>query len=138
MITQRSFEDVKAEYAFIATLPPKLQELISSEIPPGADIVDAFSVTIGGVPGCILIFENQLSAFWLSKLFFLKFPTLQEFNFSQLNTVNPEGSNRLYLHCSANPEVMNEDYEEGTFVFSTESERDAALSAINAKAIRLR
>ena len=138
MIDKSSFDALKSQHNFIHHLPEKLQELISDGLEPESDIQYICPISVNGKSGCLVMLDNKMTAYWISKLLFMKFPTMQEFNYSQVNQMNALDGNKLYLHCSADPQKQQEDYEEGEFGFQTESERTVVAQIIKSGAVRLK
>lgn len=137
MIDQKLFNDLKATYPFISKLPEKLQDLIAGELSPDTNVIKAYSVRITGKKGCILLTENDLFAYWMSNFLFKKFPTYQSFNYSQVNELKNNDEKSLFIHASANPEVLNEDYEEGTFVFDSADQKTEVYELIASRSSRI-
>ncbi|MBG6131426.1 hypothetical protein IWQ47_002705 [Aquimarina sp. EL_43] len=138
MIDKNSFNNLKKKYYFLSDLPDKLQGLISDELSPNSNIIGAYEVMINDKNGCILLLENKLLAFWMSKILFKKFPTLQEFDYAQINEVKNIENEGLYIHSSADLEILNEDYEEGKFIFESSAEKDEVAKIITSKSSRLK
>jgi hypothetical protein len=137
MITKTSFNQIKATYPFISEFPEKLQELISSQIAPDSEISSVSKVTINGKNGCLFLLENKAVAFWLTRFLFKKLPTVQEFHFSQINEIKTVDSKGLFIHASSDPNVLNEDYEEGQFVFESAKEKEEIEKVLRSKSSRL-
>lgn len=138
MINKKSFNALKEKYYFLSNLPDKLQDLISNELSPDSDVICACQVMINDKKGCILILENELLAFWMSKILFKKFPTFQKFNYLQINEIKDIENTGLYIHSSADHEIMDKDYEEGKFIFESPAEKDKISEIIINKSSRLK
>lgn len=132
MIDKTTFDVIKKQYHFLSSLPDKLQELISYELSPDDQISTIKKVTIGGKDGCLVFAQNRLVAFWMSRLLFKKFPTLQEFYFTQIDQLEEIGTQSLFIHACADSLNPTENYEEGEFVFESVMERVDALRLIKA------
>jgi hypothetical protein len=138
MIDQTSFNELKIKYPFLSDFPQKLQNIISDKLTPELKIHTIYQVSTNGKNGCIFVLEHDLIAYWMSKFLFMKLPTYQEFNFSQINKVESLNDKTIFINASTDPKKTDTDYEDGEFTFQSSDEKEEVLKLIYSKATRLK
>jgi hypothetical protein len=138
MIDQTSFDELKSNSPFLSDLPANLQDIICGKLTPESNILKIYQVSVNGKSGCLFALEHEMVAYWITKILFKKLPTYQEFNYSQLNEVRSVNDTTLFMHSSANPEVLDRDYEEAKFTFQSATDKEEAMEIASNKAPRLK
>ncbi|MGB1015252.1 MAG: hypothetical protein ACPG4T_14045 [Nannocystaceae bacterium] len=137
MLDASTFAQLQSAHPALAGLPEKVKEMLRGELTPSETVESSSAVKVGGSAAAVLVTSQRLIAVWLTKmLVFFKFPTIQEFSFEQMNTVQVE-SGSVYLHASPVPGDREEDYEEGTFQFVSPDEAAAFAELVQGRSPRL-
>lgn len=137
MISNDKFLKITQEFPFLLDLPKKLKYQIQSDLSPDRQIISVYNVTVRSTKGCLVVLENEVSVFYMTKFLFMKFPTIQNFNIAQINEAEKIGENGLYLHASADSSILNEHYEEEKFLFESSKQRDSLVQFLNDNCPRL-
>ncbi len=117
MIDNNSRNELVLKFKELSLVHKKVLELIVDELSPKSIVINVFKVKNGKHDAWILVTEEKLMIFWRMKLFFLKFPTIQEFEFSQINKIENREDCNLYIHASSDENCDDDNYEEGMFKF---------------------
>lgn len=137
MLDSTTFSQLQSVHPAIAGLSDKIKDLLRGELTPGETVESSYAVQIRGSAGAVVATSHRLIGVWVTKmLIFFKFPTIQEFSFEQMNTVQVE-SGSVYLHASPVPGDREEDYEEGTFQFVNSDEASAFGQLVRGRSPRL-
>jgi len=137
MIDQSSFNELKTKYPVLSSFPDKLQNIISEQLVPNAEVINIYTVSTEGKKACIVLSGQKMVAYWMSKFLFMKVPTYQEFNYLQVNEMQDVNDTVLFIHASADAEILDNDYEEGEFTFVSASDKNEVSEMILSKASRL-
>ena len=130
MIAENTFTSLTQSFPALGSLDGKVREIARDELNPDETVRQAEAVTIKGVPGCLVLTDRRVIAFWKMKLFFFfSFPTVQEFHLAQIRQIGGEGAT-LALRAEAEPENEDAGWEENTFVFSSPQARGGFASAL--------
>lgn len=128
MIKEAEFQSLCGRFPALGGLPSKVAWLAREELDPGEQVELAEAVGVGKVGGCALLTERRLLVLWQTKMFvFFKFPTIQEFNLSQMTRVEPNGAT-LSLRAEADPSDPDAGWEENALTFNA-AETCAAFAA---------
>ncbi len=130
MIAENAFASLTQSFPALGSLDGKVLEIARDELNPDETVRQAEAVTIKGVPGCLVLTDRRVIAFWKMKLFFFfSFPTVQEFHLAQIRQIGGEGAT-LALRAEAEPGNEDAGWEENTFVFSSPRARGGFASAL--------
>ena len=130
MLAENDFASLVQSFPALGTLDAKVREIARDELNPDEPVRLAEAVTIKGIPGCVVLTDRRVVAFWKMKLFFFfSFPTVQEFHLSQIRQIGGEGTT-LALRAEAEPGNEDAGWEENTFVFSSPQARGAFAAAL--------
>ena len=138
MIDKQMYKELEIKYSFLSKLPKKLKDVIIGELDPDVKVKHVFNILINNKEACLFLFEQKMILFWMSKILFKKLPTIQIFNFSQINKFSQLNDKVLFIHSSVEPEVLDDNYEENELVFKHIDELDFIVRVINEKSTRLK
>jgi len=132
MIDPKAYLELCAQFPPLGGLSDKVGEILRDELSPQEGVKGAWAVSVGKVPGAVVLTERRLIAVYTTRLlFFFNFPTVQEFDLEQIRRceAGPQG---LYLRASATGDPEDEDYEENLFALEAgpQAELLAALQPL--------
>jgi hypothetical protein len=116
MIDSKAYMALCAEFSALSGLSDKVGEILRDELSPQETLRGAWAMSVGKVPGALVLSERRLIAVYTMRLlFFFNLPAVQEFDLGQLRRceLEPQG---VYLRASASEDSADEDYEENRFI----------------------
>lgn len=115
MIDTQTYASLCAKHTDLSPLSDKVAELLRDELTPQEKVQGAWAMTVGKVPGALVLTERRLIAVYTTRLLvFFNFATIQEFDLLQVRRCELN-STGVFLRATPTSNPDDEDYEENQF-----------------------